>query len=445
MEEKNEIVHITEQVSPCFEVSSIIKAFDSGPITFFDNVEGHNTKIVANVSGSRLRICSSLNVDRKKLSQKIIESWRSPINPKIVKNGPGKEVNEKPKLSRIPVLTHFEKDAGAYITAAIISAKGPDGKIENVSIHRLLVLDDNHLAIRIVPRHLLHLLKIVAERNIDLEVAITLGLHPAVLLAAASPVPFGVSEFGVANKLLENKMRLIKCESVDAFGLADAEIILEGTISVEEKTLEGPLVDITGTYDTQRRQHVIEITNVMHREDYIYQALLPSGMEHRLLMGLPREVLIWETVSKVVPTVRAVNLSSGGFGWLHAIISIEKHTDGDGKNALTAAFAAHPSLKHAVVVDTDIDVYDLEEVEKAIATRFQADDDMIVIPHVRGSTLDPSADQETGLTTKLGIDATRSLTKPRERFEEAKIPTSRRSLKIIERTRKQIGIEGASD
>jgi UbiD family decarboxylase len=169
----------------------------------------------------------------------------------------------------------------------------------------------------------------------------------------------------------------------------------------------------------------------MHREDYVYQGILPSGSEHRLLMGLPREVLIWESVSKVVPKVYAVNLSLGGSGWLHAIISIEKQLEGDGKNALLAAFAAHPSLKHAVVVDSDVDVYKVSDVEWAIATRFQASEDLIIIKNVRGSTLDSSAEQETGLTTKVGIDATRPLTKPREKFERVKIPASRHAEELV--------------
>jgi len=433
MEKIGEVVHVKDQVSPHFEVSSIMKAFDGGPVLFFDNVKGYPTKIVANVCGTRKRLGSALNVSPENLYQKLTNAWRFLIQPKIVKNGPVKEVVEKPRLSKIPVLTHFEKDAGPYVTSAIVSARSLDGKIENVSIHRLLVLDDNHLAIRLVPRHLYKLWEMAKEERRGLDVAIAIGLHPAVSLAASSPAPFGVSEFGIANALLEGKMPLIKCENVDAYGPADAEIMLEGTIFTEKEILEGPLVDITGTYDIQRSQPIVEVTSVMHRKDYLYQALLPSGTEHKLLMGLPHETAIWETVKNVVPTVKAVNLSAGGCGWLHAIISIEKQRDGDGKNALMAAFAAHPSLKHAIVVDTDINVFKSDEVEWAIATRFQADEDLIIIPKTRGSTLDPSADQETGTTTKLGVDATRPSAKPREKFEQAKIPISKGIAKIMDK------------
>jgi UbiD family decarboxylase len=430
-EKEVNFLHIKDQVSPRFEISSIIKAFDGGPILFFDKIKGHTTKVVANVCGTRERFCSALNVNAEGLYQRLVDAWRSPVPPKIVKDGPVKEVVEKPKLSKIPVLTHFEKDAGPYLTSAIIYARSSDRKIENVSIHRLLVLDDTHLTIRIVPRQLFKLWEMAKKERKDMEIAITLGLNPAVSLAAASPLPFGVSEFNVANTLLKNRLRLIKCENVDAYAPADAEMVLEGIMSVKKETLEGPLTDVTGTYDIKRSQPIIELVGMMHRKDSIYQALLPSGTEHKLLMGLPRETKIWETVAKVVPVVKAVNLTTGGCGWLHAIISIEKQKDGDGKNALMETFVAHPSLKHAVVVDTDINVFNPEEVEWAIATRFQADKDLIIIPNARGSTLDPSANQETGLTTKLGVDATRPLSKSRSKFERAEIPANKQVDRII--------------
>jgi UbiD family decarboxylase len=438
MEKQNEVRRIKEQVSPRFEISSIMKAFDGDPILFFDDVKGFQTKIMANTCATRKRLCYALNVKPEKLYQRLIEGWRSPTPPKIVKTGPVKEVIEKVDLSKIPILTHFEKDAGPYITSAIVSARSQDRKIENVSIHRLMVISKNRLAIRLVPRQLFKLWNMAKKAEKDLDVAIAFGLHPAVMLAATSPLPFGISEYTVANTFLEKRLHLIKCENVDAYAPADAEMVLEGKISVKNEIVEGPLVDITGTYDIKRNQPIVEIVGMMHREDYIYQALLPSGTEHKLLMGLPHETMIWEAVANVVPILKAVNLSEGGCGWLHAIISIEKQKDGDGKNALMAAFGAHPSLKHAIVVDDDIDVYNTDEVEWAIATRFQANEDLVIIPNARGSTLDPSADQETGQTTKLGIDATRPLAKPTEKFVKAKIPTNQRIAKITDEMKKKI-------
>ncbi|MEM2455504.1 MAG: UbiD family decarboxylase, partial [Candidatus Bathyarchaeia archaeon] len=435
MEDLNEVIHIREKVSQVFEISAIMNFLSSqnAPIIFFDNVEGYDVKVVGNVCATRKRLYKALKVTEEGMYKKIIEAINNPMPPKIIDDSPVKEVVEEPNLLKIPVLKHFERDAGPYITSAIVSARSPNGSIENVSVHRLLVLDNKRLVIRLVPRHLFKLWNLAKNAGRDLDVAIAIGVHPAILLAASSSPPFGVSEYGVANRLLEGNLKLVKCERVEAYAPSESEIILEGRISRSEEALEGPFVDITGAYDTQRLQPIVEIVNVMHRENYIYQALLPGGPEHMLLMGLPREAAIYDAVSRVVPKVKAVNLSFGGCGWLHAVISIEKQTDGDAKNALLAAFAAHPSLKHAIVVDMDIDVFNLREVEWAIATRFQASEDLLIIKNVRGSTLDPSADMETGLTAKVGIDATRPLRMPRERFDRASIPLTDKAAKIIDR------------
>jgi UbiD family decarboxylase len=437
MDREKDVLHIQDELSTRFEISHVMKSFDdNGPILFFEKVKGFETKIVANVCGSRKRLCKALNIDQDGLYCKLTDAWRSPKKPKIVEDSLLKKIQAKDiSLSRIPFLTHFEKDAGAYITSAIIHAKSVDGEVENASVHRMQVLDKKHLAIRLVPRHLFKLWRMAKEKGKDLDVAICVGVHPAVLLAASSPVPFGVNEFDVANVLMGNRLQLVDCEHIDACAPADAELILEGRISVTKEVVEGPFVDITGTYDAQRKQPVVDVVGILEQEDYVYNGLLPSGAEHRLLMGLPHEVLIREAVSKVVPKVYAVNLTSGGSGWLHAVISIEKQLDGDGKNALLAAFAAHPSLKHAVVVDSDINVFDASDVEWAIATRFQASEDLIVVKNARGSTLDSSADQETGLTTKVGLDATRPFTKPKEKFDRAKIPVNKRVETLVRRLR----------
>jgi UbiD family decarboxylase len=433
MEKDKEVLHVKDNVSTRFQISYVMKRFDNeGPILLFENVKDYDAKIVANVSGTRKRICSALNVDQNSLYRRLAEVWRPPVKPKIVKNAAAKECRQKNvDLSKIPVLTHFEKDAGAYITSGVVHAKGVAGKTENVSIHRLQVLDKKRLAIRLVPRHLFNLWQTAKSVGKDLDIAISIGVHPAVLLASSSPLPFGMCAFDVANASLNGRLKLTECENVDASAPADAELVLEGRISATKEVPEGPFVDITETYDVQRKQPVVEVVGVMHRQDYVYNALLPSGAEHKVLMGLPHEVLIWQAVSRVVPKVHAVNLSKGGSGWLHAVISVDKQVEGDGKNVLLAAFAAHPSLKHAVVVDSDVDVFDASDVEWAVATRFQGSEDLLVIPNARGSTLDPSADQEKLLTTKVGFDSTRPLSKLKEKFERARIPVDKDSERLV--------------
>ena len=432
---KGEVLEVHESLSPRYEVAAVIKALNGGPLLAFTSVEGYPGFTVISNLCNRDRLLRALRAaDVIDAYKRLLSAAERPSEPVVRSSGPEAEeaVMERPDLSKLPVLTHYEGDAGPYITSAVISARSPDGQVENVSVHRLLLLGRDKMAIRLVPRHLYRLWQEARGESRDLPVAISIGVHPAVILASTTPVPFGVSEFSVANTLLDGRLELVECEN-GARAPAHAEIIMEAVIKADEMAPEGPLVDITGTHDMVRQQPVVHVQRILMRERPYYHAILPAGVEHRLLMGFPREAEIWRAVSKVVPRVLAVNLTVGGCGWLHAVVAIEKNVDGDAKNAIMAAFAAHPSLKHVVVVDPDVDVYDPEQVEWAIATRFQADEDLVVVRNVRGSSLDPSADQATGLTTKLGIDATAPLDRDRKAFQKAGIPISERVKALLRR------------
>jgi 2,5-furandicarboxylate decarboxylase 1 len=430
---ENEVIHIKEPLSKLYEVSAALQKFDGGKVLSFERVKEHDVRIIGGLCGSRPRIFRALGVEPDELYPALINAGKNPLKCKIG-DGPVKEVVEEGSLADIPVLTHFKGDPGPYITSGVIYSKNPETSEENVSFHRLLVLDDKRMGIRIVPRHLYRMTQLAKESDTEsLDVSISIGLHPALLVAGALPASFGVSEFDIVNRLLNGGVKLTKCEHVDALAPADAELVLEGKLLLNEKVTEGPFVDLSGTFDVQRQQPVIELKGVMHREDYIYHALLPSGSEHRILMGMPREPRIWEYVRNVVPNVRGVNMTVGGMGWLHCVVSFEKFREGDPKNVLMAIFAAHPSLKHAVVVDSDIDPYDMQQVEWAIATRFKADEDLLIIPNVRVSSLDPAGDQEKELGCKMGIDATRPMFKDQAGFKRAEIPVDEKLKKILDR------------
>ena len=433
LEREDDLIRIEEAISPRFEVAAVLKHFDGGKALLFENVKGFETSVVGGVFGTRQRMFSAMGAEPESFHERLSRAIKNPTRCSEG-DGPVKGVVGRLGLSQIPVLMHFERDPGPYITSGILYARGGKGQVENVSFHRLLVLDDKRMTLRIVPRHLYRLTQMAREAGkTSLDVSISMGLHPALLIAAASPAPFGVSEFDVANTLLDGGVKLTECEHVDALAPADAELVLEGRLRLDENVVEGPFVDLSGTYDVERQQPVLEIVGAMHREDYIYQALLPSGAEHRLLMGMPPEVRILDYVRNIVPTVRGINMTLGGCGWLHCVVSFEKFREGDPKNVLMAVFAAHPSLKHAVVVDSDIDPFDMEQVEWAIATRFRGDEDLLVIPHSRVSSLDPASDQEQELGCKVGIDATRPLYKPAEKFMKGQIPVSEELKKVLEK------------
>ena len=426
-----EVIRIKEPLSVKYEIPAALHRFDGGKVLLFENPKETDTRIVGGVCGSRHRILKGMGLTTENLYEGIIHATKNPVKCKVG-DGPVKEVVEEGSLKDIPVLTHFEGDPGPYITSGIVYTSVPGGDHENVSFHRLLVLDERRLAIRIVPRHLYRLTQLAKEAGLSsLDVSVSIGLHPATMIAGSLTAPFGASEFDVVNNFHGGSLKLTRCEHVDALAPADAELVLEGKLKLDEKATEGPFVDLSGTFDVQRQQPIIEVVGVMHREDYIYQGLLPAGSEHRLMMGMPQEPRIWEYVRGVVPNVRGVNLTVGGMGWLHCVVSFDKFREGDPKNVLMAVFAAHPSLKHAVVVDSDIDPYDMQQVEWAIATRFKGDEDLLLVPNVRVSSLDPAADQEKELGCKVGVDATRPMFKDPEGFRRAEIPVSPELDKIL--------------
>jgi len=238
-------------------------------------------------------------------------------------------------------------------------------------------------------------------------------------LASATSPSYGTDEYEIANNL-SKELELTKCQSVDLEAPAEAEIVMEGRLLAEERAPEGPFADITGTYDAVRQQPVFEVDLITRREDSIYPALLPGSPEHQLLMGMPREPIIYEEVDKIAGA-EDVALTPGGCGWLHSVVSIDKQKDNEGEKAIQAAFEGHSSLKHVVVVDKDIDIHDQQEVEWAIATRVRPDRDVVIKSEVKGSSLNPTADSETRLGSKMGIDATKDLENKQE-FERAQIP-----------------------
>ena len=411
LKENGKLVEIPQPVSPKFEASRIAKTIKD-PVLFHD-VSG--SKVIMNLLGSRDGLASLLGVPKEEIIKRLSE-----VSPKgtvtLVSESPTLEVVEnKVDLTKLPILTHFEKDGAPYITAGIVVSEY--GGVMNASIHRLMLAGKDKLAARLVPpRHTYLLHKKAAENGEPLPVAIVIGCDPLIIYATSTRVPVG-KEFEYAAALRGLPVEVFECEN--GVKVSHAEIVLEGYIDPVEKVNEGPFVDITGTYDVVRKEPVIRITRIIHRTDPIYHGILPAGPEHLLMMGIPYEPRIYKAVGEVT-TVKNVVLTEGGCCYLHAVVQIEKQTEGDGKNAIMAAFAAHTSLKHVVVVDEDINIFDPNDVEFAIATRVKGDLDILVIPNVRGSSLDPRGAPD-GTTTKVGIDATKVLVE-KENFERAVIP-----------------------
>ncbi len=402
----DDIIEIDDEVSTEYEITSILKKHPHDTL-IFTNIRGCDMNIVSGICNTRDKIARSIGTSVDKITENIIDATNNPTAIERVFNFDEVFSNsEDADLSKLPILKHYPKDKGKYITAGIVIAKDPDSGLVNASIHRMLVHSDTELGIRIVPRHLYTYYKRAEELGRPLEVAIAIGLSPSTLLASTTSIPISENELEVANTFKNGSLSLVRCESVD-IEAPDCEILLEGKILPNERRSEGPFVDLTDTYDKVRDEPVISLTRMHYKDDPFYHAILPAGNEHKLLQGLPQEPRIFNSVKNTLPTVRNVVLTEGGCCWLHAVVSIKKQTEGDAKNVMMAALSAHPSLKHCVVVDEDIDIFDPVDVEYAVATRVKGDDDIFIIPKARGSSLDPVAEID-GTTTKIGVDATKS-------------------------------------
>ena len=387
------------------------------PLVFNDISEAPGHRAALNVL-KKSRLCEMFDISPGDLIDVLAWAMENPSEPEIVDytDAPVMQSGQEDvDLSKIPIPWHFEEDGGRYQSASIIVAQYSG--VRNVSFHRQLLRDSKHTVARLVPRHLRTISSEAAEAGDDVPIAVVNGADPTVLLAAAMSFSDYVDELTVASslhtKLHGTPLKVVILPN-GVMVPANAEYAMEARITTERDD-EGPYVDITGTVDDIRQEHVIEYDCVHHRINPIFHALIPTGIEHRTLMGMPRAPTIKNSVSKVVDCVD-VHMTDGGCGWLSSVVQIIPKNDGDGMLAIEAAFRGHPSMKQVVVVDKDIDISDPKRVEWALMTRWQPDKDTIILSGQRGSSLDPSR-TEDGVTSKIGMDATLTPGMDRSPFE----------------------------
>ena len=405
LRKNNELTTISKAVSTEYEMAGIISALGEKPV-YFDHVKESPYHVVAGLVSSKDRICRSMGIKKEQLFTKLLDALNHPIEPQLEGAAPCQEIVESTvDLTSLPIMKYTEKDGGKYIASAVSIVKDPDlGR--NMCFHRLMLIDKNHFVARIVENRGTD--TALKKAGGELEIAICIGNSTATLLSAATTLPMGSDELSMANAL--EKTDLVKCKTVDLEVPSECEFVLEGRIT-NEKVSEGPFLDLTGIVDRVRQQPVVEIKCITHRQNPIYQTILAGKNEHKFLMGMPKEPTIFSEVNKVCQC-KDVYITPGGCSCLHAVVQIKKQDPDDGKKAIAAAFKGHGSLKHCVIVDEDINIYDSQDVEWAIATRFQADKNAIVLSNQPGSSLDPSGDLREGkkaTTAKAGLDATAPL------------------------------------
>jgi 2,5-furandicarboxylate decarboxylase 1 len=417
LERAGKLVVVREPVSKVREAAGILKKLEPQPV-LFEHVKESPFRVAGNLFCGKGPFADYLRISPPQIIATMTNAIANPSHPSAWNGStpPCQEVLERePDLDSLPILFHCDGDGGHYISSGVFLAKHP-AHGQNADFHRAMQYSKREMAIRVVPNR--HFDTFLKDRK-SLDVAVCVGLPPNILAAAATSVDLGFDELTIANAL--EPFSITPAKTVDILVPAESEFVLEGTVYYDRRHAEGPFVDLTETQDIIREEPVFEIKAITHRRDAIWQALLPGALEHKLLMGMPREPTIFREVNRVAQCLD-VHVNPGGCSWLHAIVQIEKRHEDDGKKAIAAAFAGHRSCKHVFVVDRDIDIYDPLAVEWAMATRFQGDEDLVVMPRAPGSSLDPSSETETHNTCRVGYDLTKPLETKGKKFEKTPFP-----------------------
>ena len=407
LESSGRLAVAKEGISLIDELAAISKRLELERAVVFPRPGGHFMPVVANVFADRSWVAESIGVSTDQLLSRFQEAVRHPLPWVEVNSGPAQEVVHRDidLLKLLPIPKHNELDSGPYITAGLLIARNPRTGVQNVAIHRCQISGPDRIGVLLLPRHTQHYFRMAEETGNALEIALVIGVHPVCLLASQAIAALDEDEMEIAGALLGHPVEMVKCKTNAVRVPAHAEIVIEGRILPNVREPEGPFGEFPQYYGPRANREVIQVDAITHRKDAIFHTIVGGGAEHLVLGEVPREATLLEHLQRSFPSVLDVRLTRGGTCRYHLVIKIDKKSNGEAKNIIMGAFGGHYDVKQVVVVDQDVSIDDPHEIEWAIATRFQADRDLIVVSGAQGSKLDPSSDG--GISAKMGIDATK--------------------------------------
>ena len=408
-----------------FTLAALAKRLDGRRATYFPEPDGrHSIPVVSGLVSTRSWIAEALGTDEAGLLEGYQRAIEAPVPCREVDPAQApvrEEILREVDLARdLPIPVHNEHDAGPYITAGLVIAANPETGDQNVSINRLQVSGPDRLGILMLPRDLHRFYDAAEARGEALPVAVVIGVDPATLLASQAILPLNADELEVAGALQGAPLPVVRCVTNPVRVPAEAEIVIEGRLLPHERAPEGPFGEFPQYYGPAGDRPVLVVDAITRRRDAIFHTIVPAAMEHLLLGAIPREASLLSLLRRSFPSVLDVHLPVGGVCRYHLYVQIAKRWDGEPRNIMMGAFAGHADIKQVVVVDEDVDVHDPQKVEWAVATRFQAGEDLVVVPGAQGSRLDPSARE--GRVDKMGLDATRPLGADPFRFTVVHVP-----------------------
>ena len=416
LEKRGNLARVKTPVSSKYELAGIAKKFEGKKCILFERVKGHKYPVFVGLLWNRDIVGELFRTHSEKVPFEIAEaigSWhkdKKKFPLRILPKGPSNEIIEDDvNLYKLPIPVHALQDGGRYIDASVVVVKNPETGIPNISIHRMMVARKDRLTFLIDPgRHLGAYLEIMERRNKPLPVTINNGVGLASWLASAVPGQ-GDGKYGIANHIIGGPINFIKAQTVEVPAYADAQFVIEAEILPNIREKEGPFAEVTGYYASPAKRWVMRVLAVTRRRNPIFHSLL-SGKEVWNAVGFTAEAKIFNDVKKKIPQLRAVYLDHGCCGFFGAVIQVNKNRAGIAKAAINETFKAFEPLQRVVAVDKDVNLYDPNDVNWAIITRFNPDRDLITLPNQIGHILNPmvqiNPDGKGGTVTKTGIDAT---------------------------------------
>lgn len=414
----SDIIRIKKEVDPEFEIPAILQQIEMRkrePVVIFErvrNLKGEVSKfpVIINLFGSRKRLAYALDSSVQTLHTDYV-SREHPVAPVTIarENASVKEVTvtgSDVDLYELPIITHNEMDIGPYITAGSVWVKDPETQMTNCAILRIFVAGPRRLLVNFNPaRHTHHIFEKYKKMNAPMPSVTVIGHHPAFYMGAQTKQLTNEPE--IIGGIMGEPLELVPSETWgdDLMAPAQADLVIEAAISTSETDIEAPFGEFTQYYGGQRLNPVAEVTAISHRKGAFYLDIMPGHADHLLLDAPMIEAYLYNRLKAVVPGTIAVRMPVSGTARLHAYVQIKKSNDAEPKTAIAAALSSDYRLKHVIVVDEDVDIDDEAQVLWAVATRSQWDKDLMVLPGMMGTRLDPSGNGI--ITSKGGIDATR--------------------------------------
>ena len=423
LEENNHLVRVRSAVDQDQVLAGIAKKFEGDKAVLFENVTGHDYPVLVGLYWNRPIIAKMFGTTSEELPFVLsneIGAWReNPVEPVVVESGPANEVvEENIDLARLPIPHHAEKDGGRYLTSSVALAKDPDTGVRNLSIHRMMVVGPNRFTLLLEELgHVMDYFKRAEAKGQPLEMTINNGVDLGTHLAAASPAaaaPIDMDEVGIACQIRGEPVELLKAQTVGVEAFANAQFVIEGRILPGVREPEGPYAEVTGYYAEREERWAFEVTAITRRREPVFHTIL-SGLEVRQAYSSVAEAGVFERIRSAVPEVTAVHFADGSVPYDLAV-QLDKKSNDTPAAVIAAAFDSLAFLKTVTVVDTDVDVFDMADVEWAVATRCQFEQDLTMIHDAIGHRLNPMVEDDKW--TRMGIDATVPLPRA-QKYERA--------------------------